>query len=79
MNPYRMSHPPRRWEPKLSPTLFRLMHGFRLWFARKEASLVQYEIEGADHVKKAREAGQGILITPNHSTHADPSAMSEAA
>ena len=79
MNPYRMSHPPRRWEPKLSPTLFRLMHGFRLWYARKEDCLFQYEIEGADHVRKAREAGQGILITPNHSTHADPSAMSEAA
>ena len=79
MNVYRMAHPPRRWEPKLSPTLFKLFHPFRLWYARKTVGLAAYEFEGLHHVQKAREAGTGLLITPNHPTHADPYAMNEAA
>ncbi len=74
-----MAHPPRRWEPKISPTLFKLMHGFRLWFARREARLTRYDIEGAEIVREARKKGHGVLIIANHPTHADPSAMSEAA
>ncbi len=79
MNVYRMAPPPRRWEPKLSATLFRLFHPFRLWYARRTAGLANYEVEGLHHVRKAREAGMGLLITPNHPTHADPYAMNEAA
>jgi hypothetical protein len=79
MNVYRMGHPPRRWQPRLSPTLFKLLHKFRLWFSQKEAKLTHYEIEGTEIVREARDAGNGVLITPNHPTHADPYAMNEAA
>lgn len=79
MNVYRMAQPTRRWEPQLSPALFRIFRPFRQFYARRTAGLAAYTIEGTEHVHKAREAGTGLLITPNHPTHADPYAMNEAA
>ena len=79
MNPYRMATPPRSWAPKLSPAFVRLARPFRQRRRIKEQQLVEVEIRGARIVADAIAAGQGVLITPNHSTHADPYTMYAAA
>ncbi|MGI9430369.1 MAG: lysophospholipid acyltransferase family protein [Bythopirellula sp.] len=39
----------------------------------------EVEIEGLDHVRNALRQGSGVLITPNHPSHADPFALLVAA
>ncbi|MGC1273840.1 MAG: lysophospholipid acyltransferase family protein [Planctomycetaceae bacterium] len=41
--------------------------------------LSEVEVRGAEHVREAMEDGCGVLITPNHPSHADPFALQEAA
>ncbi|MFP6648995.1 MAG: lysophospholipid acyltransferase family protein, partial [Pirellulaceae bacterium] len=71
MNPYRMAPPPRRWLPKLSPWLVRMTRGNRVRRALKECQLSNVDVRNAEVVRQAIDAGQGVLITPNHPTHAD--------
>ena len=77
MNPYQMTAPPRRWDPKLSPFIVKLMKGMSRKKARQACKLVDVTIENVEVVQQAVAANQGVLITPNHSTHADPYAMNE--
>ncbi len=79
MNPYRMAPPPRWWPPRLSPTLVRLARPFRRRRRVLAQRLVEVRVRGAKIVADCIAAGQGVLITPNHSTHADPFTMVEAA
>jgi 1-acyl-sn-glycerol-3-phosphate acyltransferase len=37
--------------------------------------LTDVRIVGLDHLRQSLAQGQGVLITPNHATHADPDAM----
>ncbi len=71
MNPYRMAPPPRRWLPKLSPWLVRMTRGNRVRRALKECQLSNVDVRNAEVVRQAIDAGKGVLITPNHPTHAD--------
>ena len=71
MNPYRMAAPPRRWLPRLSPWLVRMTRGSRRRRGAKECQLTGGEVRNAAVVREALDAGQGVLITPNHPTHAD--------
>ena len=77
MNPYQMTAPPRRWDPKLSPAVVKLLKGLSRSKARNTCQLVDVKIENAEVIKQAVAKNQGVLITPNHSTHADPYAMNE--
>ena len=77
MNPYQMTAPPRRWDPKLSPFVVNLMKGISRKKARQACKLVDVKIENVEVIQQAVAANQGVLITPNHSTHADPYAMNE--
>ena len=79
MNPYRMAPPPRWWPPKMSSTLVRLARPFRRRRSLAEQKLQSIEVHGTEGVREALENGQGVLITPNHSTHADAYSMFEAA
>ena len=79
MNPYRMTRAPRSWEPKLSPAFVRWFRPFRRWQCRRQERLEGVEVAGAETVRQAIQAGHGVLITPNHSTHADAFSMYEAA
>ena len=79
MNPDRLARPPRRWNPKLSPFFVAMMSAPQRRRAKRECGLVSYEIQNADIVQKAVKAGQGVLITPNHPSHADAYAMGAAA
>ena len=77
MNPYQMTAPPRRWDPKLSPFIVNLMKGVSRKKAQQACKLVDVKIENVEVIQEAVKANQGVLITPNHSTHADPYAMNE--
>jgi 1-acyl-sn-glycerol-3-phosphate acyltransferase len=45
----------------------------------RQQRLLDVHAEGVDHLRDALAAGHGVLITPNHPSHADPFAMYEAA
>ena len=77
MNPYQMTAPPRRWDPKLSPTIVRLFKHISRSKAKTTCKLMEVKVENVEVLKEAVAANQGVLITPNHSTHADPYAMNE--
>jgi hypothetical protein len=73
LQPYQT--PPRWWSPLLSPRWFRFWRGVRKRIRVKHHNLVEIEIRGLENLKKCIDAKHGILITPNHSCHADPSVL----
>ena len=79
MNPQIFKRPPRWWSPKLHRFWLWLWRPVRKRIQRKEQRLVDIEIRGIEHVRKALADGKGILITPNHSGHADPLILCDAA
>jgi 1-acyl-sn-glycerol-3-phosphate acyltransferase len=79
MNRYDLERPPRWWSPKLSPFWLRLWRPFRRRFQSRGQRLMDVEVQGVEHVQEAVRSGRGVLITPNHSTHADCFAMCGAA
>lgn len=70
--------PDRRWSPKLTPWWFQLA---RFWRKRalKRQLIDRIDVEGLDHLDKAKRDGHGILLTPNHSFHWDSYCLLEAA
>jgi 1-acyl-sn-glycerol-3-phosphate acyltransferase len=42
-----------------------------------EHGLVAVQVQGIEHIQQALGAHQGVLVTPNHPTHADPYVMLE--
>jgi 1-acyl-sn-glycerol-3-phosphate acyltransferase len=46
---------------------------------RRDQQLVDVEVRGAEIVRQAIDDGCGVLITPNHATHADAYSMYDAA
>lgn len=79
MNPYRVSAPPRRWLPKLSPGVVRLLRPLTRRRFVREQRVLSVEVQGVELIRDALEKGQGVLITPNHSSHADPYTLFEVA
>lgn len=75
MNPYRMAPPPRWWRPALKPWLVRCLRPLRRWRLARVHRLMEVEVQGVEHLQHALAEGQGVLITPNHSSHADPDTM----
>jgi len=71
MNRQPFDKPPRRWPPKLSPWWIRLWRTIRKRQQLKVQRLVEVEVRGGERVREAVAANQGVLITPNHSSHAD--------
>lgn len=67
--------PPRWWSPMLSPTTFRFWKFIRERIRLQHHRLMEIEIQGLDHLRRCIAEKQGILITPNHSCHADPSVL----
>jgi 1-acyl-sn-glycerol-3-phosphate acyltransferase len=79
MNPYRMALPPRSWEARLKPRLVKLLRPFRRWRRVREQQLIDVDIRNRDRLQNLLKENVGVLITPNHSTHADPYTMYELA
>jgi 1-acyl-sn-glycerol-3-phosphate acyltransferase len=71
--------PPRWWSPKLSLAAFHFWKFMRKRILLKYHHLQEIEIQGLENLKQCIDAGQGVLITPNHSCHADPSVVYQVA
>ena len=71
--PYR--RPPRWWSPK--PSIFWI----RFWRRQRRKEqvhkhrLVDIKIRGLEHVRQSLDDGCGVLMTPNHASHADSFAV----
>jgi len=78
MNVQPYQKPPRWWSPKLSPWWIRLWRTLRKRQQRRVQRLVEIEVRGAERVRQCLAQGVGVLITPNHSSHADCFAVYEA-
>lgn len=79
MNQLDVQKPPRWWSPRLSPACVRLCRPIRRRIQRRHQRLLEVEVRGLEQLRAALEAGSGVLITPNHSGHADSFALGEAA
>lgn len=79
MNRQPLTLQPPRWDAKLSPLWIRLLKGRRRRFREENQRLLEIEAEGLEHLRAARAQGAGIMITPNHCSHADPHALYGAA
>ncbi|MCD6395186.1 MAG: hypothetical protein J7M40_17005 [Planctomycetes bacterium] len=79
MNPQIFKRPPRWWSPRLHRFWLWLWRPVRKRIQRKTQRLIDIEIRGIEHLRKALAGGKGILITPNHSGHADPLILYDAA
>lgn len=79
MNRQPYATPPRWWEPKMTPWCVRWSRGYRWRQLRVNQRIARVDVEGGEHLQQAVRAGQGVLITPNHSTHYDSAALYIAA
>ncbi|VGO15840.1 hypothetical protein PDESU_04427 [Pontiella desulfatans] len=67
--------PPRWWSPQLTRGRFRFWRFMRRRLRVKYHHLMEIETRGLEHLQKCMDKGHGIMITPNHSCHADPSVL----
>ncbi len=79
MNRQPYNKPPRWWPPKLSRWWIRFWRRVRLREQVVKHRLVEVEARGLEHVREAVGQGKGVLITPNHCSHADAFALYGAA
>ena len=79
MNRQPYEKPPRWWGPKMSPGWIRFWRPFRKRTQLKKHRLLEVEVRGKEHVQTAVDRGQGVLITPNHASHADCHSLYAAA
>ena len=78
MNQQPYQTPPCWWSPRLSPRWVRFWRPFRRLRGFWLQGLSQVELLGGQHLQAAQAEGQGVLIAPNHPSHADPFVMQEA-
>ena len=79
MNRQPFQKPPRWWSPKLSPFWLRYWRPLRMREQLKKQRLLDVDVVGIEHVRGPLDEGCGVLITPNHSSHADGCAIYAAA
>lgn len=79
MNRYRMRFAPQTWKPKLNPWLVRCLRPLRMRSQRRTQRLIDVQVSGEDRVRSALQEGSGVMIMPNHASHADPFAIYAAA
>ncbi len=78
MNRAPYQKPPRWWSPKLSRSWICVWKPLRTRRRIRQQRLVDVELRGLEHVRQSVRQGCGVLITPNHSSHADCFALYEA-
>ena len=79
MNQQPYQTPPRWWSPRLSPSWVRFWRRYRKRRGCREHGLIEVEVRGLEHVQRAMASDGGVLVTPNHPSHADPFVLLEAA
>src|SRR5690349_22350242 len=57
----------RLWRPLINSTL------------KKQQRIVEIDVGGIEHVRRAIDGGMGVMVTPNHSFHYDSYVLIEAA
>ncbi|TWT50666.1 Acyltransferase [Rubripirellula amarantea] len=72
MNRYRMRFAPQVWKPALSPSLVRWLRSLRVKQQQREVNIATIHVSGQHHVREALDRGDGVMIMPNHASHADP-------
>jgi len=75
VNIYAYQTPPKWWSPKLNILWVKLFKGIRKRVREKELKVHDVEIQNIEKLNTVIEEGCGVLITPNHSSHADPSIL----
>ena len=73
LQPYQT--PPCWWSPMLHPGWVRFWKWTRERIRVKHHRLMDIEIRGVENLRKCIDQKQGVLITPNHSSHADPTVV----
>lgn len=73
LQPYQT--PPRWWSPMLSPGAVRFWKFVREQVRVKHHRMLDIEVEGLEYLQQCIREKHGILITPNHSCHADPAVL----
>ena len=71
--------PPKWWSPIVGPFWMDLWRPIRRMVQRKSQRIVDVDIRGLENLKKATAGDAGVMITPNHSGHADPVIVYSAA
>ncbi|MGI9469451.1 MAG: lysophospholipid acyltransferase family protein [Rubripirellula sp.] len=79
MNRYTMLFAPQAWKPSVSPTLVNFLRPFRDRQRKRTIQISDIEVEGANIVQERLKNGEGVMIMPNHSSHADPYVIYSAA
>ncbi|MGB7324159.1 MAG: 1-acyl-sn-glycerol-3-phosphate acyltransferase, partial [Rubripirellula sp.] len=79
MNRYRMRFAPQVWTPALSPTIVNWLRGMRTRQCDREVRISQIGVSGDGIVRSHLDRGDGVMIMPNHSSHADPYVIYSAA
>jgi len=72
MNRYRMQFAPQVWKPSLNPTLVSWLRGLRVRHQQRTQRLTEVVVHGAEHLRAAVADNSGVLLMPNHASHADP-------
>ncbi len=72
MNRYRMRFAPQVWTPSLSPTLVKWLQPFRERKRQSEVNVCDIDVRGEQVVRQHLDQSHGVLIMPNHASHADP-------
>ncbi len=67
--------PPRSWAPALNQKRVRFWRWARERIRLKYHNLIEVEVHGLENLRRCVDAKQGVLITPNHSCHADPTVL----
>ncbi|MBD3672653.1 MAG: 1-acyl-sn-glycerol-3-phosphate acyltransferase [Planctomycetaceae bacterium] len=75
MDPTQFRKPDRWWSPMLQPWLVRCCRFMHTNYRINTQKMDTVEIRGLEHLQKALDENAGILITPNHSAHADAVVM----
>jgi 1-acyl-sn-glycerol-3-phosphate acyltransferase len=71
MNRQPFAKPPRWWSPKPSRFWMRVWRPLRRHQQIHDYRITEIEVQGLEHVRRAIDAGHGVLITPNHPGHGD--------
>ena len=79
MNRYRMRFAPQTWTPKLNPLVVKWLRPFRYRLQAMDVQIDSVDVFGDHHVRESIAQGHGVMIMPNHSSHADPYVIYAAA
>lgn len=74
-----MRFAPQVWTPKLNPQIVRFLRPMRRRSQIRDVRIADVTVRGDSFVRDQLDEGNGVLIMPNHSSHADPYVIYSAA